>query len=146
MFRFPKTLAVTVLGVLPFATLADTTALKAALPALPEGYESEIEEETDDHVVEWVWLSNDEETYYIVELNFEDNAVAGFKKTFKAMTFAMDTVDAGGQTFTFDGDMYMTLINKSVLVRVFGTDPDAVKLGAIQSMDFAPLVGLADGG
>ena len=55
------------------------------------------------------------------------------------MTYAMDTVEAEGHTFTFDGDMYTTLINKAVLVRVYGTAPETAKLAAVEGLDFAAL-------
>jgi len=125
---------------------ADATAMKEALPAPPDGYQSETEEETDAHLVDFAWRDGDKETYYIVEISFEGATVAGFKNTFRAMTFAMDTVEAGGQTFTFDGDMFTTLINKSVLVRVYGTAPEAIKREALNRLDFAPLIALASAG
>ena len=105
-----------------------------------------VEEENDAHLVDFAWLIGDEETYYIVEINFEGPTVAGFKNTFRAMTFAMDTVEAGGHTFTFDGDVLTTLINKSVLVRVYGTASEAIKRDALNRVEFAPLVALASGG
>ena len=125
---------------------ADANAMKEALPPPPDGYQSEIEEETDAHLVDFAWLEGNEDTYYIVEINFEGATVAGFKNTFRAMTRAMDTVEAGGQTFTFDGDMFTTLINKSVLVRVYGTASEAIKRDALNRVEFAPLVALASGG
>ncbi len=125
---------------------ADANAMKEALPLPPDGYRSEIEEESDAHMLEFAWLDGNEETHYIVEINFEGATVAGFNNTFRAMTLAMDTVVAGGQTFTFDGDMFTTLINKSVLVRVYGTASEAIKREALNRLDFAPLLALASGG
>ena len=125
---------------------ADANAMKEALPPPPDGYQSEIEEETDAHPVGFAWLGGDEDTYYIVEINFEGATVAGFKNTFRAMTLAMDTVESRVHTFTFYGDMYTTLINKSVLVRVYGTAPEAIKREVVTRLEFAPLVALASGG
>ena len=127
-----------------FPALADATLLETALAAPAEGYQSEIEEQTDAHIAVWSWKPPSEDDYYITEINVGGPIVAGFKNTFSAMTLAMDAVEAGGHTFTFDGDMYTTLINRTVLVRVYGTAPETAKLTALEGLDFEALRKLVD--
>lgn len=124
--------------------LAVTPSWTAALAAPSPGCKSKIEEQTDTHIAVWSWKAQNEDDYYITEINVGGSVVAGFRNTFSAMAYAMDTVEAGGQTFTFDGDMYATFINNAVLVRVYGTAPQSVKLAAIDGLDFEALRKLAD--
>jgi len=126
------------------SALADAILLEAALATPAEGYQSEIDEQTDTHIAVWSWKIQNEDDYYITEINVGGPIVAGFKNTFSAMTFTMDTVEAGGHTFTFDGDMYTTLINNAVLVRVYGPAPEVMKFTAVQWLDFEAIQKLAD--
>ena len=128
----------------PVPALAEASSLTAALAPPSAGYQSEIDEQKETHIAVSAWKTQNEDDYYITEINVGGPIVVGFKNTFSAMTFAMDTVEAGGHTFTFDGDMYTTLINKKVLVRVYGTAPETAKLAAVQGLVFETLRKLAD--
>lgn len=139
MNRIMTTLALVFFSCAP--ALAEQAILEKAVPKEFEDYRSETEEATVDKLIRWFQGESDQ--YFVVEVDVGGPLVTGLKNTFNSMKLAMGTVEVNNETYVYDGEMFSLLIEKTILVRAYGTAPKDDLEDLLERLDVSTLKDLA---